>query len=116
MEYMKEVIAKGNIKRALEDDAAVDILTYLHTGKVVNTVLVVRAWYGKAGEMQNNMGQHEQMSKVCIHICINELQEMKAATGCYEDVVFVNKTYKVRTAVRILSKKTKYTLAMAPKF
>jgi hypothetical protein len=59
--------------RAMEGDANADILTYLPTGEVVNVVLAVRTWYGKAREIQNNMKQHEHMSKVRIHICINEL-------------------------------------------
>ena len=42
---MKEVIAKGNVTRATEGDAAADIMTYLSTGELVNAVLVVRVWY-----------------------------------------------------------------------
>ena len=61
----------------MEGDTAADILSYLPTGELVNAVLVVRAWYGKARDIQNNMEQHEQMSKAFIHTCINELQETK---------------------------------------
>ena len=102
MGYMKEVKAKGNMVRAIGCDDAADILFYLPTEEVVNTVLVVRAWYGKVREMKNNMERHEQMSEVRIHTCINELQETNAAPGSYKDVVVTNKTYKVRTALRVI--------------
>ena len=73
MEYMKEVIAKEKMTRAMKGDATADILTYLPTGELVNTVLAIRAWYEKAREMQSNMNRHKQMPKVRIHKCINKL-------------------------------------------
>ena len=88
--------------RAMEGDAAADILTCLLTGEVMNAVLAVRVWYRKAREIQNNMKQHEHVSEVRLHKCINVLQETKAAPGCYEDIVVANKTYKVGIAVRII--------------
>ena len=42
------------------------------------------------------------MSKICIHKCINELQETKTAPGYYKNIVVATKTYKVGTAVRII--------------
>ena len=41
--FMKKVRAKGIMTRATEGDAAADLLTYLPTGEVVNTVLVLRS-------------------------------------------------------------------------
>ena len=55
MEYMKKARAKGMTIRTMEGDVAADILTYLPTGEVAKTVFVVRAWYRKAREMQNNL-------------------------------------------------------------
>ena len=49
------------------------------------------------------------MSKVHIHKCINELQETKAAPGCYKDILVVNKTYKVEMAVRIIKESRSYS-------
>ena len=93
----------------MEGDATEDILTYLSTGEVLSTVLVVRTWYGKAKEMQNNMERHEQMSKVRIHKCINELQETKAASGYYKAIVLANKTYKAETPVRMIEEIRTYS-------
>jgi hypothetical protein len=51
LEYITGVIAKGIMTKAMEGDAAADILTYLPTGEVVNAILTVRAWYSKARDM-----------------------------------------------------------------
>ena len=42
-ECTKEATAKENTTRAMEGDDTVDVLTYLPTGEVVNTVLAIRA-------------------------------------------------------------------------
>ena len=51
---MKEVLAKGNITRAMKGDAYTDTLTYLPIGEVVNTVLVVRVRHGKARDTKQH--------------------------------------------------------------
>jgi len=56
-------------------------------------VLAVRAWYDKARDIKNSRERHEQMSKVRIHICINEMQEPMRATGCYEDMVIAKRKH-----------------------
>ena len=94
-----EVDFECMMTRAMEGDAAVDILTYLPTGEVVNTVLAVRAWYGNAREIQNNMERHGQTSKVRIHKCINKLQETKTTQGCHKVIVVAKRTYKVWKAI-----------------
>ena len=42
LQYIQGVTATDIMTRATENDAAVNILTYLSTGEVVNAVLVVR--------------------------------------------------------------------------
>ena len=43
LEYIKELIAKYTMTRAMEDDAAANVPTYLPTGEVANAVHAVRA-------------------------------------------------------------------------
>ena len=88
--------------RAMEGDTAVDILTYLPTGEVVSAILMARAWYNKARDIQKSRKRYGQMSKVRIQKCINVLHETKSSPGCYEDIVVANKTYKVGTSVRMI--------------
>jgi hypothetical protein len=71
--YIKGVITKHIMTRAMEGDETVDILSNMPTGEVAKAILVVRAWYGNARNMQNSKEKHKQISRVRIHTCINEL-------------------------------------------